>query len=152
MIPLFEYLKINDDPKKASYRFLTYLSKGAYLIGNTYKNLEKLSKKYDLYIITNGEPSVQYPRLEAVDIMKFFKGIYVSEEIGYSKPNKEFFAFIESDIEGFDKTKAIVIGDSLTSDIKGAINYGIDTCWFNPNNKTTELKINYTITSLDEIR
>ena len=54
MIPLFDYLKINDDPKKASYRFLEYLSMGAYLIGNSYKVLENLSKKYKLYIISNG--------------------------------------------------------------------------------------------------
>lgn len=152
MIPLFKALNISDDPKEASYRFLTYLSKGAYLIGNTYKVLEKLSKKYQLYVITNGEPSVQYPRLNEVGITKFFSGVYVSEEIGYSKPNKEFFEYIESHIEGFNKEEAIVIGDSLTSDIKGAINFGIDTCWFNPNNKTTDLKVTYTISSIDEIR
>ena len=64
MIPLFDYLKITDDPKKASYRFLEYLSKGAYLIGNSYKVLERLSKKYKLYIISNGEPSVQYTRIK----------------------------------------------------------------------------------------
>ena len=61
LIPLFSYLKIEADPVKASYDFLTYLSKGAYLIGNTYQKLEELSKKYKLYIITNGEPKVQSP-------------------------------------------------------------------------------------------
>jgi 2-haloacid dehalogenase len=152
MIPLFNYLKINDDPKKASYRFLEYLSKGAYLIGNSYKVLERLSKKYKLYIISNGEPSVQYPRIKEVGIDKFFSKIFISEEIGYSKPNKEFFTYIENNILGFNKEEAIVIGDSLTSDIKGAINYGIDCCWFNPNDKETDLNIKYIIASLDEIR
>lgn len=151
MIPLFAYLKIEDDPKAASYRFLTYLSKGAYLIGNTFQKLEDLSKKYKLYIITNGEPSVQYPRLREVDILKFFDGVFVSEEIGYSKPTKEFFEYVENNIIGFKKEEAIVIGDSLTSDIKGAINYGIDTCWFNPNGKTTDLNITYIISSIDEV-
>lgn len=152
MIPLFQHLNINDDPKAASYRFLTYLSKGAYLIGNTYKVLEKLSKKYKLYIITNGEPTVQYPRIKEVGIDKFFDMIFVSEEIGFSKPNKEFFEYIEEHIEGFNKKEAIVIGDSLTSDIKGAINYGIDTCWFNPNGKTSDLNITFTIKSIDEVK
>lgn len=152
MIPLFDYLKITDDPKKASYRFLEYLSKGAYLIGNSYKVLERLSKKYKLYIISNGEPSVQYPRIKEVGIDKFFSKIFISEEIGHSKPNKEFFTYIENNILGFNKDEAIVIGDSLTSDIKGAINYGIDCCWFNPNNKETDLNIKYIISSLDEIR
>ena len=78
--------------------------------------------------------------------------IFVSEEIGFSKPNKEFFEYIEEHIEGFNKKEAIVIGDSLTSDIKGAINYGIDTCWFNPNGKTSDLKITFTIKSIDEVK
>ena len=152
LIPLFAHLDLNADPVKASYDFLTYLSKGAYLIGNTYQKLEELSKKYKLYIITNGEPKVQYPRLEDVNIMKFFDGIFISEEIGASKPNKEFFEYIEKKIPGFNKKEAIVIGDSLTSDIKGAISYGIDACWFNPNNKTTDFKVKYIISSISEIK
>jgi 2-haloacid dehalogenase len=150
--PLFTYLELDSDPVKASYDFLTYLSKGAYLIGNTYQKLEELSKKYKLYIITNGEPKVQYPRLKEVDIMKFFDGIFVSEEIGASKPNKEFFEYIEKHIPEFKKEEAIVIGDSLTSDMLGAYKYGIDTCWFNPNNKSTDLKLKYIISSIDDIR
>lgn len=152
MIPLFNELKIDDDPVKASYDFLEYLSKGAYLIGNTFKVLEKLSKKYKLYIITNGVSSVQYPRIKSVGIDKFFSGIFVSEEIGYQKPKKEFFDYIAANIEGFNKEEAIVIGDSLTSDIYGAINYDIDTCWFNPNGKSSELNITYIIKSIDELK
>lgn len=152
MIPLFEFLNIDDDPVKASYRFLTYLSKGSYLIGNTYKKLEELSQKYTLIIITNGEPSVQYPRLDEADIKKFFKYIFVSEEIGHSKPNKDFFDYIEENVEGFNKEESIVIGDSLTSDILGAINSGIDACWFNPSGKSTDLKVKYIISSIDEIK
>ena len=152
LIPLFAHLKIDADPVKYSYQFLDYLSKGAFLLGNSYKVLEELSKTHKLYIITNGEPKVQYPRLESVDILKFFSGVFVSEEIGHSKPNKDFFRYVSEHIEGFDVKKALVIGDSLTSDIIGAINYGIDTCWFNPHNKETDLKIVYEIKSIDELR
>ena len=151
LIPLFTFLNIDSDPVKASYRFLDYLAKGAFLLGDSYKVLEKLSKTHKLYIITNGEPKVQYPRLEAVDFLKFFSGIFVSEEIGYSKPNKDFFNYVETHIDGFNKKKALVIGDSLTSDIVGGINYGIDTCWFNPNNKETNLNITYEIKSINEL-
>ena len=151
MIPLFKHLNIDSDPKEASYRFLNYLSMGAYLIDDTYNELERLSKKYKLYIISNGVAKVQYPRLESVDIMKFFSGIYISEEVGYNKPSKEFFEFIASDIENFDKSKALVIGDSLSSDMTGAINFGIDSCWFNPNGLESALKITYTISNLKEI-
>ena len=151
LIPLFTHLNINSDPVSASYRFLDYLAKGAFLLGNSYQVLEKLSKTHKLYIITNGEPKVQYPRLEAVDFMKFFSKVFVSEEIGYSKPSKEFFMYVESQIEGFDKKKALVIGDSLTSDIIGGINYGLDTCWFNPKGKETTLNITYEIKEIDEL-
>ena len=150
--PLFKYLNIDSDPVKASYDFLTYLSKGAYLIGNTYQKLEELSKKYKLYIITNGEPKVQYPRLKEVDILKFFDGIFVSEEIGASKPHKEFFEYIEQNVERFNKEEALVIGDSLTSDIKGALNYGIDTCWYNPKGLDSNgVKPTYEIKCLKEL-
>ena len=152
MIPLFNQLNINDDPVKASYTFLEYLSEGAYLIGDTYKVLEKLSKKYKLYVITNGVAKVQYPRIAKVGIDKFFTNVFVSEEIGYQKPKKEFFDYVANNIEGFNKEEAIVIGDSLSSDIKGAIEYGIDTCWFNPNKNECELNITYSITSIDEIK
>jgi 2-haloacid dehalogenase len=152
MIPLFEKLKIEDDPVKASYKFLDYLSEGAYLIGDTYKILEKLSKKYKLYVITNGVAKVQYPRLEKVGIDKFFTKIFVSEEIGYQKPKKEFFDYVSLNIEGFKKEEVLVIGDSLTSDIIGAIKYGIDTCWFNPNGLDTDLNISYKIKSLNDLK
>ena len=151
LIPLFTKLNIDADPVKASYDYLDYLAKGAFLLGGSYQVLEKLSKTYKLYIITNGEPKVQYPRLEAVDFIKFFSGIFVSEEIGFSKPNKEFFEYVETHIEGFDKSKALVVGDSLTSDIIGGINYGIDTCWVNLHNKETTLNITYEIKSVEEL-
>lgn len=150
-IPLFTHLNISSDPVKASYDFLNHLSKGAFLLGNSYEVLKKLSKTHKLYIITNGEPKVQYPRLERVGIIKLFDGIFVSEEIKASKPNKEFFMYIENNIPNFNKKKALVIGDSLTSDIIGAINYGIDCCWFNPSNKKSDLNYDYEIKSIDEL-
>ena len=152
MKPLFEMLEINYDPVKASYEYLDYLSECAIFIGNSYKEIVRLSKKYDLYIISNGEPSVQYPRIKASGLDKIFKGLFISSEIGHQKPKKEFFDYVKEHITDFNTEKAIVIGDSLSSDIKGAINYGIDSCWFNPNCKDTDLDIKYNITSLSQIR
>lgn len=150
--PLFELLDIKDDPVVASYRYLDYLSEESYLITNTFNVLERLSKKYDLYIISNGVATVQYPRIEKANIKQFFKGLFISEEIGFQKPKKEFFDYVSQNIDGFDISKAIVIGDSLTSDIKGAIDYGIDTCWFNPNDLKSDLDITFKIKSLSQIR
>lgn len=152
MKPLFSLLKIDYDPVVASYEYLELLSLESHLINETYYELERLSQKYDLYIISNGEPSVQYPRLEKVGIDKFFKGYFISEEIGYQKPKKEFFDYVCDNIPDFDKDKAIVVGDSLSSDMKGAIDYGIDTCWFNYRKKKTDLNINYEIDDLLQIK
>lgn len=140
------------NPVEASYLYLKYLSLGAFILGNSKEELARLSQKYDLYLVSNGEPSVQYPRLEKTGIKQYFKKIYVSEEIGYQKPYQEFFEYVANDIKDFDKDKAIIIGDSLTSDIKGGINYGIKTCWFNPKNKKSDLKIDYIIKDLSEIK
>ena len=140
------------DPIEASYLYLKYLSLGAFILGNSKEELARLSKKYDLYLVSNGEPSVQYPRLEKTGLNKYFQKIYVSEEIGYQKPYQEFFEYVAKDIKDFDKDKAIIIGDSLTSDIKGGINFGIKTCWFNPNNKKSDLKIDYIIKDLNELQ
>lgn len=151
MKPLFEMLNLKEDPVKSSYLYLDYLSECATILGNSYQELERLSKKYDLYIISNGEPHVQYPRIKASGIDKFFKGIYISEEIGAQKPKKEFFDYVFNEIR-IDIKDCCVIGDSLSSDIIGAINYGIDSCWFNPNNKESDLGITYIINDLSQIR
>lgn len=151
MKPLFKMLNIDFDPVKASYKYLDNLSKEAHIFRNSYEELERLSKKYDLYIISNGEPSVQYPRIKDSGIDKFFKGYFISEEIGYQKPKKEFFDFVFSKID-FNPSQCCVIGDSLSSDIKGAISYNIDSCWFNPNKNKSELNITYIISDLSQIR
>ena len=61
-----------------------------------------------------------------------FKDIFISERLGADKPSKEFFDLAFSRIEGFERDKAIIVGDRLSSDILGGINAGIKTCWFNP--------------------
>lgn len=149
--PLVSKYHFPIDPKEASYLYLDYLALGAFILGNSKQELARLSQKYELYVVSNGEPSVQYPRLEKTKLKGYFKKIYVSEEVGYQKPSKEFFDFVANDIPNFDKAKAIIIGDSLTSDIKGGINYQIKTCWFNPQGKKTDLKVDYIIKDLSEL-
>ena len=141
-----------DTNNRIIYEYLDYLSECAVFIGNSYNEIVRLSKKYDLYLVSNGEPSVQYPRIKASGLDKIFKGLFISSEIGHQKPKKEFFDYIEKHIEGFNKEAAIVIGDSLTSDIKGAIDANISTCWFNPKGFKSHLNIDYIISSLDELK
>ena len=79
--------------------------------------------------------------------------MFISETVGYDKPSVKYFEAVAEAIPDFDKEKTLVVGDSLTSDIKGGINFGLDTCWFNPNGKARpeEMEITYEIKSLDEI-
>ena len=63
---------------------------------------------------------------------KYFIKRFVSEKIGIPKPSKAYFDYCFANIEDFEKSKTLIIGDSLTSDIQGGINSGIDTCWYNP--------------------
>ena len=149
----FEIYNINE----STCKFNNLLDEGMQKSGTTFKEtkeiLEKLSKMYKLAIITNGPKSQQYSRLENAKISEYFSYVFVSEEIGYNKPNIKFFEYMFEKIEEKDKTKMLVIGDSLTSDIQGGINAGIDTCWCNwkkKENKTT-IKPNYEINKLEEL-
>ena len=113
----------------------------------------KLSQKYQLYIASNGNIAVQTPRLANSGLNRYIQDAFVSEALGENKPSKAYFDICFSRIAGFDPTKAIMIGDSLTSDIQGGINAGITTCWFNPARKanTTGIRPNYEIHALSEL-
>lgn len=106
------------------------------------------------YIITNGTPSVQYHKLKLSGLDQVMDGIFVSEELGASKPAPAFFKVCLDRIEEKDPGKILVIGDSLTSDIKGGIQAGLPTCWYKRQaacNKTT-WQPDYEIESLHDIR
>ena len=93
--------------------------------------LERLSKKYKLYMVTNGTAHVQRPKLAASGAGKYFREIFISELMGADKPSVEYFNGCFERIEGFDVNRAMIVGDSLSSDIKGGINMGMRTCWVN---------------------
>ena len=111
--------------------YMKYLGEGSFLFEGAKELIEDLSDKYILSIVTNGLTAVQERRVKKSVIAKYFKDIVISEEVGISKPNPEIFEYALSNIEGVNKNEILMIGDSLSSDIRGGINYGIDTCWFN---------------------
>lgn len=94
--------------------------------------VQTLKKAHKLYIVTNGVASTQENRLRDSGLAPWFDDIFISEQVGSQKPQKEFFDHCFARISGFDPAQALIIGDSLSSDIKGGNNAGIDTCWFNP--------------------
>lgn len=151
---LFDALKIAGDAEKANADFLKILSAKGILYPYTetlLTNLKNADKK--LYLITNGVAEVQYGRIEATDTAKFFDNIFISENVGASKPCKVFFDTVIGAIPDFDKNAALVIGDSTSGDMKGANNAGLDCVWFNPCFKPLPdgIDVNFTAHSLEEI-
>lgn len=129
------------------------LGRGYYLIDGAKELCEKLAGNYRLYCVTNGLAITQYSRLSGSGLDSYFDNIFVSEEIGYQKPNRNYFSAVFKSISRFEPSHALIVGDSLTSDIQGGKNTGIDTCWYNPSGKTAEpaLKADYDIRKLDEL-
>lgn len=131
-----------------------YLQEGHQLIQGARQLIFDLNKTFDLYIVTNGVKETQYKRLSDSGLSPFFKRIFVSEETGYHKPDQRFFQYVFAHIPYFNKGGALIIGDSLISDILGGIRAGLDTCWFNAKNQHNELREQptYTVQRLEEIR
>lgn len=149
----FEELGLPLDAESAQDSYENYLCRGHYFVTGAEALLETLYRDNDLYIISNGNTRVQNARLKSSGISRYFKDIFVSETMGCDKPSREFFSLCFSRIPDFDPNRAIVIGDSLTSDIRGGINMGLPTCWFNPKHSPLRDGItpDYTVYSLDEI-
>ena len=137
---LFAHFGIEKDGAYLAERYQFFLSKQ----GQTFPCVEDLLKKlikqgYELYAATNGITYIQTGRLEQSGIAPFFKEIFISEQLHTQKPDAEFYEKIGARIPNFDKNHALMIGDSLTADIQGGNNAGIDTIWYNPHhleNKT----------------
>ena len=132
---LFEELGMNDSPNVAQSLYEKNLSQSHFFMDGAPRLLMGLSGKYQLYIASNGTTIVQKSRIASAGIARYFKGIFLSQELGADKPQKEFFERATSQIEGYDPNEAIMLGDSLTSDILGGIQAGMHTCWFNPHHR-----------------
>jgi YjjG family noncanonical pyrimidine nucleotidase len=129
---LFDQFKIKTDIKKFSDIYLHYFAEAGFLIDGAENIVKKIAKQKNTAIVTNGLSVVQRSRFSKAPIMSLFKDVIISEEIGCAKPNPEFFEITFDKLGHKDKNSTIIIGDSLTSDIQGGINFGITTCWFNP--------------------
>lgn len=151
---LFQELNIKADDELFKKEYQEALGEGFYLIDGAREICEELFKKCNLYCVTNGLKKTQESRFKGADLNKYFKGIFVSEEVGYQKPSKEYFDYVFNKIGNIKLSETIIIGDSLSSDIAGGNNAGIDTCWFNPKrlNNNTSLKITYEIKELAELK
>lgn len=150
---LFEAVGCDGDAEKCARRYEDFLSVGHYFLPGAEEALERLSKKYKLYLASNGTAKVQAGRLKSANISRYFEEIFVSQEIGANKPSLEYFTRCFARIPGFDPSRAMMVGDSLTSDVLGGINAGISTCWVNPNHlpRRHDIRPDYEIEALSQL-
>lgn len=152
---LFEKLKINYDPKAYNIDYLACLGDAPFLFDGAEKLCGDIfnSQKYTMYIVTNGVESTQISRFYGSPIHVYFADIFVSEKIGYQKPMPEYFDHIFK-TTNIAPRETMIIGDSLTSDIKGGNNANLLTCWYNPDNKinNTDVICDYIVHNYDELR
>ena len=149
---LFEKLGKKVDATACARAYEQNLSIGHYFLPGAEEAVDALSKKYRLFLASNGTASVQKGRMTSANLYRFFETVFVSQEIGYNKPSLDYFNACFATITDFDKEKAIMVGDSLSSDIKGGINAGIKTVWVNPDHKDCgDIKPDYEIESLSQL-
>ena len=110
-------------------------------------------KNYQIIIVTNGTAIAQKKKLERSGLDKIADNIFISEEVGYEKPSIHFFERVIAETGIDDISQAVIIGDSLTSDIQGGVNAGIDTCWYNPKGEINDTNLipTYMIKNLHEL-
>lgn len=141
------------DALKMSEKYAATLAEQTFLLDGAEALCKRLFDLADMYIVTNGIDFVQKRRYAKSGFDRYFKGVFISGEIGHEKPAVEFFEHVEKAIPDFEKASALMIGDSLTADIKGGINFGIDTCWYNPKNKPIpeDMEITHVSADFDDI-
>ncbi len=146
-------LKEEADAATMSERYLEHLAGAGFLIDGAAEVVADLAPRVRLVLITNGLARVQRPRFESSGLGRYIEQLVISDEVGSRKPESEIFARALEPFGGMARAEALMVGDSLTSDIRGGINYGLPTCWYNPNGEenTEGLHPTHEINSLEEL-
>ena len=130
---LFSHFGIEKDGIYLAEHYQFYLAQQGQVFSGAMELLDSLiDRGYELYAATNGITTIQTGRLEQSGIAPFFKEIFISEQLHTQKPDAAFYEKIGARIPNFNKNHALMIGDSLSADIQGGNNAGIDTIWYNP--------------------
>ena len=150
---LYERLGVDRDPDLTWKIYEGNISDCGFVLDGAMELLGELSEKYELYGASNGTATIQDKRIVASGIDPYFKDIFISQRIGFNKPDKRFFDVCFEKVGVTDPKECVMIGDSLTSDIKGGKNAGITTLWYNPLGKepTADIVPDYQASSLDMI-
>ena len=149
---LFRELEMEVDAAACMKGYERNLSIGHYFLPGTEEAVKRLHEKYRLFLVSNGTATVQQGRLTSAGLYPYFEQVFISQEIGFNKPDKAFFDRCFDRISGFAPDRALMVGDSLTSDIKGGINAGLKTVWVNPEHKSYgDIRPDYEIEGLCQL-
>ena len=145
---------LSGDPEQINETYFKNLGQGGALLPGALELVRDLSEQYELYIVTNGNAATQKTRLERSGLLNYVNSYFVSEDAGAAKPDVRYFDYVFFRIRGFEKDQALFIGVSLTSDMLGAQNAGIDAVWYCPQGGEVPegLSIPYRADSFEEIR
>ncbi len=141
------------DGERFNHSFLTHLSNYPCFIEGAEDFLKELKKRGRVYIVTNGTAWIQKSRFKILNLYGYVEGVFISQEIGYDKPAKEFTDYVTAHIPQFCKERAVWIGDSAAADIKAANQANISSIWLNPKKKVTppDVKVDYSAENFKEI-
>lgn len=141
------------DPKKMARKYEEHLATKCYLLDGAEQLIRKLSPLVSLDIVTNGLEHVQKGRFSICPFRDCIDGLFISGEVGYEKPDVRYFEAVAAAHPDFSKAGVLIVGDSLTSDMRGGIAFGIDTCFYNPHNKPIPdgMAITYVANDFDEV-
>ncbi|MDX1619747.1 MAG: YjjG family noncanonical pyrimidine nucleotidase [Nitriliruptorales bacterium] len=150
---LVEELTLDADPEVVAGHYIHHLAGSTHVIEGAREVVEALRADHSIAIITNGLSDVQRPRLESTGFVDLADVIVISDEEGVSKPDSRFFEVTFERMGRPDPDDALVIGDSLTSDMAGGARYGVDTCWVNPEGHENDLgvEVTYEIAHVREV-
>ena len=150
---LLEVLERDGDPAALSAEYGKGLAEGYFTVEGAFQILDYLRERgYKLYAATNGISATQLRRVNGSGLAPYFDRVFVSEDSGYQKPEREYYDYIISQIPEKDRRKILIVGDSQSSDILGGINSGIDTCWYNPAGLKPKYESRFEISSLEELK
>lgn len=150
---LFERLGAAVDAQAVTRAYEHNLGLGHDFLPGAKEAVERLHRNHRLFLASNGTASVQHARLTAAGLYPYFEQVFISQEVGHNKPSPEFFQACFARIPGFRPERAMMVGDSLTSDILGGIRAGIKTCWVNPGHlpPRPDIPADYEIEALSQL-
>lgn len=150
---IFARCNVNGDGQAFEISFRNKISENAEKVDGAEELLKYLSEKYIVCVASNASHSEQKKRLEKAGLSKYIDKFFISADIGFDKPDEKFFAACLAELNGIRKDEVIMIGDSLSADVKGGADFGFKTCWFNKFSVPTpgNVKPDYIVYSLKEI-